>query len=528
VSWPVTRTLIVLAFALDLFFSALVAIGFLYLIGINRGPERRLVLALIAPPSLLKSVAILFIFHPMLRPIDQWIRAEGTPAETDQLILRAAHAVYTAGDRFSRIYALLWGLMYPCIAATLAMLHPAGISIGWAMVVATLLVSISVFSAASVLSRTITGALLFSTAGRISLAARVRALPLPARGVSLPTRLALLVVFVAIAPTAWMCSLAYTVLHRAGGSVLVIVFFAIVSVVWIPLSALFVAGAVARPLARIANVVASIYSQQDATKVERIPIYSRDDIGHLTEGVNHMVDRLADSAEEELALDRFKDQFIRVAAHELNTPVAIVKAYGEVLVDSSEALPPSRRNLPAALLRGAERMERIVQELLSISELQLGRMPFAKERLDLRQTVDRAVAAVAPTARRHRLRVAGDPVVAVEGDATRLEKVVRNLLDNAIKYSPGGGEVDVIVRQEGNRAVVSIRDQGVGIPLARQARIFECFYRAHTDTPYDRGGLGVGLYLSREFVGRHGGRIWFESEEGKGSTFYFSVNRSLE
>src|SRR5262249_46388660 len=157
-----------------------------------------------------------------------------------------------------------------------------------------------------------------------------------------------------------------------------------------------VAGAVARPLARIANVVSSIYSQQDATKVERIPIYSRDDIGHLTEGVNHMVDRLAESAEEELALDRFKDQFIRVAAHELNTPVAIVKAYGEVLVDSSEALPPSRRNLPAALLRGAERMERIVQELLSISELQLGRMPFAKERLDLREAVDRAVAAVAP------------------------------------------------------------------------------------------------------------------------------------
>src|SRR5262249_55603746 len=149
---------------------------------------------------------------------------------------------------------------------------------------------------------------------------------------------------------------------------------------WIPLAALFLASAIARPLARVANVIGAISSQQDASKVERIPIYSRDDIGHLAEDVNHMIDRLSKSAEEALALDQFKDQFVRVAAHELNTPVAIVKACGEILIGAADALPQSRQRLPAALLRGAERMERIVHQLLSISELQLGRLPFAEER----------------------------------------------------------------------------------------------------------------------------------------------------
>jgi signal transduction histidine kinase len=111
----------------------------------------------------------------------------------------------------------------------------------------------------------------------------------------------------------------------------------------------------------------------------------------------------------------------------------------------------------------------------------------------------------------------------VRGERDRLEQVLLTLLDNAIRYSPEGGEVDVGVSVEGGEAVVSVTDRGVGIPAEKQSRIFERFYRAHTGTHYDYGGMGVGLYISREIVRRLGGKLWFESREGEGSTFRFSL-----
>jgi signal transduction histidine kinase len=108
----------------------------------------------------------------------------------------------------------------------------------------------------------------------------------------------------------------------------------------------------------------------------------------------------------------------------------------------------------------------------------------------------------------------------VRGDLMRLTRVVDQLLNNAIKYSPAGGDIEVAITIEGREATISVKDQGVGIPKAKHARIFERFYRAHTDTAHDYGGMGVGLYLAREIIAQHGGRVWFESEEARGSTFH--------
>ncbi len=98
-----------------------------------------------------------------------------------------------------------------------------------------------------------------------------------------------------------------------------------------------------------------------------------------------------------------------------------------------------------------------------------------------------------------------------------------NLIDNAIKYSPTGGEIEVSVQVRAGEAIVPVKDQGVGIPAARQSHIFERFYRAHTGTPYDYGGMGVGLFICHEIIAEHGGRMWFESVEGQGSTFYVAL-----
>jgi signal transduction histidine kinase len=119
-----------------------------------------------------------------------------------------------------------------------------------------------------------------------------------------------------------------------------------------------------------------------------------------------------------------------------------------------------------------------------------------------------------------------DPApLTVRADSARTRQALGNLLNNALKYSPAGGTIEVVLSADRVRgeAQASIRDYGVGIPTNRQGGIFRLFYRAHTDTPHDYGGMGVGLFMAKELIKRQGGRIWFESREGEGSIFSFTL-----
>ncbi|MBI4319727.1 MAG: PAS domain S-box protein [Chloroflexi bacterium] len=228
-----------------------------------------------------------------------------------------------------------------------------------------------------------------------------------------------------------------------------------------------------------------------------------------------------DDITEQIEFDRLKDQFIFVAAHELNTPVAIVKGYAEALLKKAGEVPPPQRKLLEAIDRGSDRIDRIVRDLLDISALVTGGLELRMERIDLSEIVQEVVDRMASASTKHRVRLSTREPVAVQGDCDRLKQVLANLIDNSIKFSPMGGDVELAVDVSDHEAVVSVTDRGVGIPKEKQKRIFERFYRAHTGTPYDYGGMGVGLFLSREIISRHGGRMWFESEEGKGSVFQF-------
>jgi len=224
-----------------------------------------------------------------------------------------------------------------------------------------------------------------------------------------------------------------------------------------------------------------------------------------------------------MEFDMLKDQFIRVAAHELKTPVAIMKGYADLLLRSSERLPPALAGSLEAIERGASRIDRLVGDLLDVSQLQLGRMEIRREKLDLSELVDVVARRVALTTKKHEISVVESEPVVVQADRIRLERVLDKLLDNAIRYSPRGGRIDVSVCVRADGARVCVSDHGVGIARDKQDRIFERFYRAHTDTPHDYGGMGVGLYISREIIAQHGGTMWFRSEEGRGSTFCFSL-----
>jgi signal transduction histidine kinase len=224
---------------------------------------------------------------------------------------------------------------------------------------------------------------------------------------------------------------------------------------------------------------------------------------------------------ELMLLDRLKDQFCAVAAHELKTPLAIIDAGLQSLEHRGGLQTETTRGMLARIRRGVERIGRVVTDLLDMSELQLGRFVIHRESVDLGELVAGAVAqAASPPGR---IRVRAEAPILVSADRLRISQVVANLLANAVKFSPDGGDIEIELERREGEAVVSVRDHGVGIPARSQPRVFERFFRAHADSPYDYGGIGLGLYLAKEFVVSHGGRIWFESAEGVGSTFSFSL-----
>ncbi len=221
---------------------------------------------------------------------------------------------------------------------------------------------------------------------------------------------------------------------------------------------------------------------------------------------------------ERRRLEMTRDEFLQVAAHEFKTPLAVIKAYAQLLEKRGEGDPATLR----VIHRQVDRLTRLTQQLLEFSRLRLGGPDLRQERYDiaeqLAQVADRVQRSVD-----NRLRVEPTSAVPVLADRERIEQVLLNLFDNAVKYSPRGGDIEARVERRDGEAVVAIRDHGLGIPREKQARVFERFYRAHAGTHDDYGGIGVGLDTSHGIVARHGGRMWFESEEGLGSTFFFSL-----
>jgi two-component system phosphate regulon sensor histidine kinase PhoR len=218
-------------------------------------------------------------------------------------------------------------------------------------------------------------------------------------------------------------------------------------------------------------------------------------------------------------VDEMRDEFLATAAHEFKTPLAIIKAYGQLLQRRS----PADATALEAVDRQVDRLSRLVQQLLEVARIRRGSPDLRLGAYDLTGQVKEVVERMRRQAGGARLLLGDLVPLPVRADRSRIEQVLVSLLDNALKFSPRGGDVRIAVTRRDGEAVVSIRDAGVGIPPERQARLFERYYRAHEGDPEDRGGFGLGLDLARAIVERHGGRVWFESQEGAGSTFFFSL-----
>jgi PAS domain S-box-containing protein len=220
-------------------------------------------------------------------------------------------------------------------------------------------------------------------------------------------------------------------------------------------------------------------------------------------------------------LNSYKDEFMAMASHELKTPVTVARANLEVL-----GMLITETN-PTALLKKAiwqlDKLSRLIGDLLNVSKVQSGKMEMNKATYNYVNSVDEAIKNLQLTNQSREIHFnAAVNEVMVTADAERIEQVIINLVLNAIKYSPGNQVIEVAISRKHEEVITSVRDHGIGIPAADKEKVFERFFRG-SGVAATFSGLGIGLYVAREIIQRHGGKIWIESTIGKGSTFYFSL-----
>ena len=217
-----------------------------------------------------------------------------------------------------------------------------------------------------------------------------------------------------------------------------------------------------------------------------------------------------------------RDEFLSVAAHELKTPVTGLRATAQILarkLRKGEVEGPSW--LSGGLLtidQQSDRLTRLIGQLLDVSRLDQDKLTAERAPTDLTELAERLVSAFRARSNKHKFVLCADSGVVAEVDPVAIEQVLSNLLDNAIKYSPDGGQVDVEVRGGGDgRARLAVRDRGIGIPPEKRDAIFQRFFQAHADE--HRSGLGLGLYISRRIVALHDGDIAAEFPPDGGTRF---------
>ncbi len=253
--------------------------------------------------------------------------------------------------------------------------------------------------------------------------------------------------------------------------------------------------------------------------------------------VDEATAELKERYEQLKELDRMKSQFLSIASHELKTPITAMSGFLQVALrrvrrlsqgDAAAPVTEGLRGITEQLevvYRQTGKLARLVDELLDVSRIQTGRIEFRYGDVDLSELANEVATRMQLTTATHEITVRRDEANVVTADRDHLEQVLNNLVTNAIKYSPSGGTITIEVRPDDGGVRLSVTDQGIGIPEKELDAIFGLFYRSPDRAARDAAGMGLGLYISKEIVVRHGGRIWAESGGVKGSTLNVLIPR---
>lgn len=223
---------------------------------------------------------------------------------------------------------------------------------------------------------------------------------------------------------------------------------------------------------------------------------------------------------------KLKDEFVFVAAHELRTPVTIIKGFLELVSGGLEKFPKDVKQNLIAVSVAAEHLNRLIEDLLEIANSESGSLKLNLKKHDIVPLIETAASQLSLTAKEKRIElntIINRKSVLAYCDPSKLTEVMQNLLSNAIKYNRDGGKVDIVVIPGNEFLVIEVRDTGYGISKEKQADIFKKFYRVQPEEAANVTGTGLGLFLTRMLVEKMGGKIMFSSVEHKGSTFSFTI-----
>ena len=238
---------------------------------------------------------------------------------------------------------------------------------------------------------------------------------------------------------------------------------------------------------------------------------------------------LRDITREKL-VERLKTEFVSIAAHQLRTPLSAIKWTLRMILDGDLGkVPKEQREFLEKTYQSNERMIRLINDLLNVTRIEEGRFLYNIKKQDIIEIAEKIIGPLKEIAKRKKLKFefkkSRKKLPLIEADSEKLSLVFQNLIENAIHYTPPGGKVRISIEylKSKKEILVSVQDTGIGIPKDQQNRVFSRFFRAANAIRAETEGTGLGLFIAKNIIEAHGGKIWFESEENKGTTFYFTL-----
>jgi signal transduction histidine kinase len=255
-------------------------------------------------------------------------------------------------------------------------------------------------------------------------------------------------------------------------------------------------------------------------EISTIPLKrENEDLGTLV--ILHDVSR-------EKVVEKLKTEFVSLAAHQLRTPLSAIKWTLKMLLDGDLGkVNPDQKEYIEKTYKSNERMITLINDLLNVTRIEEGRYLYKQTLSEAQPLVEFVISSLREKAKNQkiklRLKKPKEKLPKIKVDVEKMRMAIYNIINNAISYTLSGGQVDVSISKENNLMEVKVSDSGIGIPEEQQKRVFSKFFRADNAVKEDTTGTGLGLYITKNIIEAHGGSIWFESEKGKGTTFYINI-----